>query len=131
MTTSFPVVLADPPVERPHPRVTVTRMRGRLNNGDGRQRRFVLRYVVDGRPRLLLGARSPDAAARRASALVRVRQPRAVWVFDAGQTAAECWLHPPAWRPLARAASDVQAAFVAWHHPDGRTGSAGELDAPA
>jgi len=126
MTASFPVVLADPPVERPHPRVTVTRLRGSVNYGDGRQRRFALRYVVDGRTRILLDARTQATAARRASTLVRAREPRAVWVVDAGRTAAECWLHGPTWRPLARAASDVQAAFVAWRRPDDRESGSGE-----
>jgi hypothetical protein len=129
MTPSLPVVLADPPVERPHPRVSVTRVRGRVNNGDGRQRWFALRYVVDGRTRILLEARTPATAARRASALVRTQQPRAVWVVDAGRTAAECWLHAPVWRPLERAAGDVQAAFVAWRHSDGREAGTGESDA--
>lgn len=119
MTASLPVVLSGPPPRNGHPTVVVTRLRGCINVGNGRQHRFVVRYVLDGRTRELVEARAPKAAVRRASALVWAREPRAVWLIDSEHSTGEhstgaCLLHATHLRPLARAVDAVQAAFVAW-----------------
>lgn len=117
MTGILPVVLPDAPFERPEPRVTVTRHPGVLNAGDGTGTRFVLRYVVETQQSVWMDAPDRETAAHRAATLVREREPQAVWLLDADRTAGSPCAVAGAWRPLARAARDVQAAFVAWHGP--------------
>jgi len=85
-----------------------------VNAGDGLRSTFAVRHVVDGRRRLRLDAPTASAAAERAARLVRARQPRAVWLLDECSPGGVFVAALRAWRPLARAASDVQAAFVAW-----------------
>ncbi|MFB6269653.1 MAG: hypothetical protein ABEH83_06900 [Halobacterium sp.] len=108
-----PVVLAGPPPDALHPRVVVARHRASVNAGDGRGDQFVVRDVVDGRTRSIIEASTPEAAVSRAAALVRASSPFAVWLVDE-TTATNYWPARAAWRPLARAAADVQAAYVAW-----------------
>ena len=114
MTTTLPVVFPDPPFERRHPRVTVVRHDGCVNAGDGLRSRFVVRFVVDCETQLLVDASTASAAARRAAALVRTHRPRAVWLLDADPTRGGVYASASTWQSLARAASEVRAAFVAW-----------------
>jgi hypothetical protein len=118
------VVFSDPPFEETHPRVTVVRYAGQLNAGDGRQSRYAVRYVVDCETRLLVEAVTAAAAARRSAAVVRERLPRAVWLLDVDRTTdGTCVLDARTWQPLARAADEVQAAFVAWTGPTDDAGA--------
>lgn len=115
MTPTTPVVFSDPPFEQAHPRVTVVRYASSVNAGDGRRSRYVVRYVVDCETQLLVDAVTDAAAARRSAAVVRVHRPRAVWLLDADRSTGGTYgLDARTWQPLARAASEVQAAFVAW-----------------
>ncbi|GAA0283130.1 hypothetical protein [Halobacterium noricense] len=114
MTSSLPVALAGPPAERPQPRVTVAHRRGCVNTGDGRPFRFVVRYVVDGRTKLVVDASTAAAAARRGAAVVRAHRPRAVWLVDETTGSGRFGFVADAWRMLARAADNVRAAFVEW-----------------
>ncbi len=122
---TVPVVFSDPPFEQVHPRVTVVRYAGHTNAGDGRRFRYAIRYVVDCETQLHVDAVTDVAAARRSAAVVRTHSPRAVWLLDADRSMSGAFSNERAWRPLARAAGEVQAAFVAW---TGRVGDAsGEL----
>ena len=114
MTTSLPVVLDGSPADCPHPRVSVIRRRGTVNAGDGPGSTFAVRHVVDGRQRICLGASSAAVAAERAAKLVRARRPRAVWLRDELTARGVFYAATEPWQPLARAASEAQAAFVAW-----------------
>jgi hypothetical protein len=114
MTTCGPVVFdTAPPFESAHPRVTVRDRPWSANRGDGQERTFTIRYVVDGRTEVREHTRHGRAAARRAARLVRERKPFAVWLLDYDRARSVERFDSGAWRPLGRATDDVGAALVA------------------
>lgn len=115
MTTQRPVLLdAVPPFGSGRSRVTVIHHPGSVNRGDGRKRTSVVRYVAGGRTEAHAHFRHSRKAARRAARLVREREPVAVWLLDYDRAQSLERFDSWAWRPLARAVGDVNAAFVAW-----------------